>query len=557
MKVSASLFLTALAGAACVRGDTQPHIRAALDAVTNTADDAVTYTVGGARVVVNGMRNVANRAADLAARNLCRSAEKFGKCGAECAADSQPIEGELIKDCGEGAVCCTTDYLTVEELEAAENDAGDTLSDDYVPDYVDGRAALGSGTSAVGALINRMRPGAGTDEPCWGSRVPVACGQAYAGGRPLGQRMCVQENSDARVTTDQYCNYKRLKEAATAAGHRVHLNSGFRTHAQQSALRRQNCRGSSCSPKTATPGYSRHQNGIAFDIAVAAQPALFRWLRENATKYGFIRTVASENWHWEYRPGQACNSRVRYSCSSPAFIPVACEGANVPGSETAGLVCRAQTHCHEGHISNACSGSTYCCKRVPCRDYPDRTCVLKSEAEFGYDSGQCPGSLYCAKPPRPCDGDASRICRPSSACGLFGKDEGLCGTSGLSCCVTEAPACDGDASRQCASPGSSNCALFDKDTGMCPGTSTCCRTSATCSRDPSRSCEASTHRNCQLYKNDSGQCPGSSTCCRTSAKCSREMSEYDCVDPNTPVPAGYAHRGGYCPGASVCLVPSQ
>lgn len=29
----------------------------------------------------------------------------------------------------------------------------------------------------------------------------------------------------------------------------------------------------------------------------------YRWLSLNAWKYGFIRTVKSERWHWEYRPG--------------------------------------------------------------------------------------------------------------------------------------------------------------------------------------------------------------------------------------------------------------
>jgi D-alanyl-D-alanine carboxypeptidase len=26
-------------------------------------------------------------------------------------------------------------------------------------------------------------------------------------------------------------------------------------------------------------------------------------LSANAHRYGFVRTVPSENWHWEYRPG--------------------------------------------------------------------------------------------------------------------------------------------------------------------------------------------------------------------------------------------------------------
>ena len=36
----------------------------------------------------------------------------------------------------------------------------------------------------------------------------------------------------------------------------------------------------------------------------------YRWLSLNAWKYGFIRTVRSERWHWEYLPGKGQFSRV-------------------------------------------------------------------------------------------------------------------------------------------------------------------------------------------------------------------------------------------------------
>ncbi|MEM6698100.1 MAG: M15 family metallopeptidase, partial [Bacteroidota bacterium] len=59
--------------------------------------------------------------------------------------------------------------------------------------------------------------------------------------------------------------------------------------------------------KAAKPGRSNHQNGIALDIAntKSGTSIVYQWLKENATKYGFVRTVKSESWHWVYLPGKA------------------------------------------------------------------------------------------------------------------------------------------------------------------------------------------------------------------------------------------------------------
>lgn len=54
----------------------------------------------------------------------------------------------------------------------------------------------------------------------------------------------------------------------------------------------------------ARPGYSNHQGGIAVDVGVGGTAsAVYRWLAANAGRFGFVRTVKSEPWHWEYRPG--------------------------------------------------------------------------------------------------------------------------------------------------------------------------------------------------------------------------------------------------------------
>lgn len=62
---------------------------------------------------------------------------------------------------------------------------------------------------------------------------------------------------------------------------------------------------------TAPAGTSNHGNGLALDLNTGSRKnlnfgslneLLYTWLINNSWRYGFIRTVASEEWHWEYLP---------------------------------------------------------------------------------------------------------------------------------------------------------------------------------------------------------------------------------------------------------------
>lgn len=66
------------------------------------------------------------------------------------------------------------------------------------------------------------------------------------------------------------------------------------------------------SAPTAPPGHSNHGSGIAADFNTGGRkyfPPLkeqnYIWLAKNAHKYGFVRAVSSEEWHFEYRPDKA------------------------------------------------------------------------------------------------------------------------------------------------------------------------------------------------------------------------------------------------------------
>ena len=103
-----------------------------------------------------------------------------------------------------------------------------------------------------------------------------------------------------------------LLDAATAAGLNLR-GGGYRSSAAQVATRRANC-GSSyydiyqkpasqCSPPTAIPGRSMHEQGRAIDftsggvlITSGSDPA-FVWLSRNASRFGMYN-LPSERWHW-------------------------------------------------------------------------------------------------------------------------------------------------------------------------------------------------------------------------------------------------------------------
>ncbi len=110
---------------------------------------------------------------------------------------------------------------------------------------------------------------------------------------------------------------KQLLAAASADG--IFLRGyGWRDSSNQVALRGQNCGWSEyqlyemppdqCSPPTARPGSSMHEQGLAIDFSVGTEfiesrsdPA-YVWLAANAGRFGFLN-LPSEPWHWSTTGG--------------------------------------------------------------------------------------------------------------------------------------------------------------------------------------------------------------------------------------------------------------
>jgi LAS superfamily LD-carboxypeptidase LdcB len=105
---------------------------------------------------------------------------------------------------------------------------------------------------------------------------------------------------------------QRLVDDAGADGVTM-CGNGFRDPAEQVALRRSNCGSSnyaiyqapasSCSPPTALPGASMHEQGLAIDFTcggggtVSYGDSCHDWLVSNAESYGFYN-LPGEPWHW-------------------------------------------------------------------------------------------------------------------------------------------------------------------------------------------------------------------------------------------------------------------
>jgi hypothetical protein len=103
-----------------------------------------------------------------------------------------------------------------------------------------------------------------------------------------------------------------LLSAASAAGFNL-SGGGYRDPSAQIETRKRNCGTSNyaiyhmppsqCSPPTARPGQSMHEQGLAIDfthngsIISSRSSAAFQWLASNAGGFGF-RNLPSEPWHW-------------------------------------------------------------------------------------------------------------------------------------------------------------------------------------------------------------------------------------------------------------------
>ena len=132
-----------------------------------------------------------------------------------------------------------------------------------------------------------------------------------SGSRPSGN-VSLATVRGITVSTQIADQLERLLSAADGDGLRFG-GSGHRSSDGQVAARRSNCGSSNydvydkpasqCSPPTARPGQSMHEQGLAIDfthngslIQSRSSPG-FQWLSRNASQFG-LRNLPAEPWHW-------------------------------------------------------------------------------------------------------------------------------------------------------------------------------------------------------------------------------------------------------------------
>ncbi|GMU10357.1 M15 family metallopeptidase [Corallococcus caeni] len=138
----------------------------------------------------------------------------------------------------------------------------------------------------------------------------------------------VRIHSGHRLQRDAATAFERMADEARTAGQPLLVTSGWRSYQKQRYLWRLYRKG--LGPKAARPGRSNHNRGLAVDLVVGSEEAspTYDWLAGNACRFGFRRTVASEPWHWEYRPrstsapeaGEDCLGRALNVEPTPAVV---------------------------------------------------------------------------------------------------------------------------------------------------------------------------------------------------------------------------------------------
>lgn len=131
---------------------------------------------------------------------------------------------------------------------------------------------------------------------------------AWDAGRFLKQITLIEivgaDNQLKFISQDIADEYLALVNAAAADGVPMPLKSGFRTYPKQAFLRDGWDRRLPGFNLAAKPGFSNHQDGFAYDFAISGFEGnpRYDWLKRNAPRHGFVRTVNNEPWHWEFRP---------------------------------------------------------------------------------------------------------------------------------------------------------------------------------------------------------------------------------------------------------------
>jgi hypothetical protein len=188
----------------------------------------------------------------------------------------------------------------------------DRLSDAAYLSRLD--ASFGAAIAAEEAALANAVVGIPVAPPSSGGGSTTTTPPPSSGGVTVVPHPPLTTVNGITVASSIASDLRAMMAAASAAGFNLG-GYGYRDINVQIQLRRQNCGTSdyaiwqmpadSCSPPTARPGLSWHEQGLAIDfqsngsfINSRSNPA-FGWLAANAGRFGFTN-LPSEPWHWSH-----------------------------------------------------------------------------------------------------------------------------------------------------------------------------------------------------------------------------------------------------------------
>ncbi|MEG1987275.1 MAG: M15 family metallopeptidase [Bacilli bacterium] len=132
----------------------------------------------------------------------------------------------------------------------------------------------------------------------------------------IDDKYCLNKNQ--RLVGIALESYLEMLNAATKEGLTIYIRSAYRSYKEQEELYQyyvKNYGVKKADSISARPGFSEHQTGLVVDVAVSktgifTETKEFKWMKENAYKYGFIlrypkgkekiTTYNYEAWHYRY-----------------------------------------------------------------------------------------------------------------------------------------------------------------------------------------------------------------------------------------------------------------
>jgi len=232
---------------------------------------------------------------------------------AKAAAESHAAEAE-------GALQSLTAAQAQQQAFAAQvrERLDDRLSDAAYLSKLDASfgAAIAAEEAAIANAVSGIPSsgGSGGGTPSNGGGTTTTTRPPGSGGTNVVPHPPLTTVNGITVASSIASDLRAMMAAASSAGFNLG-GYGYRDINVQIQLRRQNCGTSdyaiwqmpadSCSPPTARPGLSWHEQGLAIDfqsngsfINSRSNPA-FGWLAANAGRFGFTN-LPSEPWHWSH-----------------------------------------------------------------------------------------------------------------------------------------------------------------------------------------------------------------------------------------------------------------